>query len=85
MKNMKLLILGLFATAAVAVVPTANAQPAVHFLASGGTSAFQQFGVSVVNDIAAATPTFTGGGSIHHSRSKALAPTASNRERPVLA
>jgi hypothetical protein len=66
MKNMKLLILGLFATAAVAVVPTANAQPAVHFLASGGTSAFQQFGVSVVNDIAAATPTFTGGGSIHH-------------------
>ena len=50
MKNLKLLILGLFATAAVAVVPTANAQPAVHYLASGATSAFQQFGVSVVND-----------------------------------
>ena len=66
MKNLKLLILGLFATAAVAVVPTANAQPAVHYLASGATSAFQQFGVSVVNDIAATTPTFTGGGSIHH-------------------
>ncbi len=64
MKSFKSIFAAFVATAAIAVVPAANAAPTLHFAASGSSAMFQQFAISVVNDIA---PTVGGvAGTIHH-------------------
>jgi len=75
MTRMKLLLAALVAVMAVAAVPSAHAAgcpagtvgaPCVHFLGAGSSAIFQQFALTVVNDVAPNTSAFTGGGSIHH-------------------
>ncbi len=70
MKSLKIAFLAFVAAAAIAAVPAANAQT-LHFAASGSSAMFQQFGISVVNDIAEGSATCGGqpvgtNCSVHH-------------------
>jgi hypothetical protein len=66
MTKIRLLLAALVATAAIAVVPVANAAPTVHFVGAGSSAMYQGFMVAVVNDVAILSAGFTGGGGIHH-------------------
>ena len=67
MKSLKSLLAALVATAAIAVVPAANAQVAVHMNAAGSSALYTQTAVSAVNDLAPlALAAHAPGGSIHH-------------------
>jgi hypothetical protein len=50
--------------AAVAAIPAANAQETLHYAASGSSAMYQQFALTVVNDVAGNTTTCGGVGNI---------------------
>jgi hypothetical protein len=73
MTRLKLLIGALALLGALSTIPQAHAacpgtagNPCVHYVAAGSSAMYQGFAVAVVDDVATQTPTFTGGGSIHH-------------------
>ena len=59
-------LLAVCVVTALAAVPIANAAPTVHFAGSGSSAMYQQFGITVANDIATGVPAFTAGGGLHH-------------------
>jgi hypothetical protein len=81
MKSLKSLLAGFVATAAIAVVPAANAQVVVHTNAAGSSALYTQTAIAAVNDIAAQSPTFKAGGSIHHFTIKGSGCTGGACER----
>jgi hypothetical protein len=81
MKSLKSLLAAFAATAAIAVVPAANAQVVVHMNSAGSTSFYTETAVTAVNDLAPNTAAFKAGGSIHHFTIKGATCTGGQCER----